>query len=79
MFPESSVQVPITDARVTLEFGEHMFKCTAPRGYIVGAVSQYSDFATGRTTGIRFPAGAKMGLFHFATASRTALGRTRPV
>jgi len=42
-------------------------------------LTQYSDYATGWTIGVHFPAGAMMGLFLFTTASKTALGPKTPI
>jgi hypothetical protein len=41
-----------------------------------GWLSQYSDYATGWTTVVWFPAGVGKGFFVFATVFRPALGPT---
>jgi hypothetical protein len=46
--------------------------------HIFRSNSKYRAYVAGCTTGLRFPAGAMMGLFLFATAFRPALGPTQP-
>jgi hypothetical protein len=47
-------------------------------GFQRGTASQYSDNATGWTTGARFPAGATMGLCILDTGCRLALKPNQP-
>jgi hypothetical protein len=46
--------------------------------YLLPELSQYRNYATGWTTGVRYRQGAMMGFFLFPIASKPTLDSTRP-